>query len=439
MARCYEVLGTEGGLQHHLFLFLFQPYHDSSISTMEVTIMIAQQAKRETSFVEFVLIASLMMSLTALSIDAMLPALPQIGSELVVENVNDRQLVVSMLFLGLALGQLFFGPLSDSTGRKPAIYLGYVIYIAGALLSAVALTFPLMLFGRLLQGIGGSAPRAITLALVRDRYSGRMMARVMSFVMTIFILIPMIAPTLGQVILLAAGWRAIFLAFVSIALISVTWFALRMPETLEPERRAPFSVGRISGATITVLKNRQAFGYTVSVGLIGGAFLGYLSSAQQIFQELYGLGELFPIIFSVVAISIGAASFSNARLVMRFGMQFLVNWSLRAIVLLALIALGVAALTEGQPPLWFLMAYFIMSFFCVGLLFGNQNALAMEPLGNLAGIGAAIVGSLSTLIQMPIGTIIGQNYNETVIPLILGIAAMAAISILVVNWAESRS
>ncbi|MCA9912300.1 MAG: multidrug effflux MFS transporter [Anaerolineae bacterium] len=399
--------------------------------------MVATNTKRETSFVEFVLIASLMMSLTALSIDAMLPALSQIGTDLVVENVNDRQLIVSTLFLGLALGQLFFGPLSDSTGRKPAVYLGYAFYILGALISALTGSFTVMLFGRLLQGVGGSAPRAITLALVRDRYSGRMMARVMSFVMTIFILIPMIAPTLGQVILLTAGWRAIFLAFVSIACISVAWFALRMPETLAPERRAPFSLRRISGATITVLKNRQAFGYTISTGLIGGAFLGYLSSAQQIFQELYGLGELFPVIFSVVAISIGAASFSNARLVMRFGMQFLVNWSLRAILLLALIALGVAVLTEGQPPLWFLMTYLITSFFGVGLLFGNQNALAMEPLGNLAGMGAAIVGSLSTLIQMPIGTVIGQNYNETIIPLILGIASMAALSIVVVNWAEA--
>ena len=197
------------------------------------------------SFVEFVIIISLMMSLTALSIDAMLPALPQIGSDLAVQNTNNRQLVVSVLFLGMALGQLFFGPLSDKTGRKPPIFAGYAIYIAGALLSVFAANFPVMIVGRLLQGFGISAPRAVTLALVRDLYEGPAMARVMSFVMTIFILIPMIAPTLGQAILLFSGWRSIFGGFVLMALLSLLWFGLRIPETLAPEHRAPFTLDLI--------------------------------------------------------------------------------------------------------------------------------------------------------------------------------------------------
>jgi DHA1 family bicyclomycin/chloramphenicol resistance-like MFS transporter len=380
----------------------------------------------------------MMMSLTALSIDAMLPALPHIGTDLKVPSENNRQLVVSMIFLGLAVGQLFFGPLSDKTGRKPAIYAGYAFYIGGALLSALSISFPMLLFGRLIQGIGASSPRAIILALVRDQYEGRAMAQVMSFVTTVFILIPMIAPSMGQAILLFAGWRMIFGSFILLAVISLVWFALRMPETLAPENRAPFSLRRIIAATQEIIKIRPAIGYTVSAGLISGAFLGYLSSSQQIFQELYALGERFPIYFGVISFSIGLASLLNTRLVMRFGMRFLVRRSLSIILVLAIAGFGLSILTSGQPPLWLLMAYIMSTFFCIGILFGNQNSLAMQPLGHLAGIGAAVVGSLSTLISMPLGTIIGQNYNGTIFPLIIGIALLSGLSIGVVHWAESN-
>lgn len=297
--------------------------------------MTEQASKHELSFAEFVIIISLMISLIALSIDAMLPALPEIASDLNVANENDRQSIISMLFLGLALGQMFFGPLSDSIGRKPATYAGYVVYILGALISLFSGNFSMMLFGRFLQGIGVSAPRATTLAIVRDRYEGKVMARVMSFVMTVFILVPMLAPTMGQGIMLISNWRMIFLVFILIALISVAWFAIRMPETLAAEHRAPFSLSRITGATLEIVKNRTALGYTVAAGLIGGAFLGYLNSAQQIFQEQYALGDLFPLIFAIVALALGFASFMNTRLVMRFGMRFLVNWSLRAVIALS--------------------------------------------------------------------------------------------------------
>jgi DHA1 family bicyclomycin/chloramphenicol resistance-like MFS transporter len=343
-----------------------------------------------------------------------------------------------MIFLGMAFGQLFFGPLSDKTGRKPAVYAGYGIYILGSLLSIFAVSFPMMLAGRLLQGLGVSAPRAITMAIVRDRYAGRMMARVMSFVMTVFILVPMVAPSLGQAVLGFSGWRGIFISFVVVALSTLIWFALRMPETLEPEQRAPFSLRRIVDATFVIVKNRTSLGYTVSAGLVGGAFLGYLSSAQQIFQEQYALGELFPIMFGIISVSIGLASFLNARLVMRFGMRFLVLWSLRIILGLAIVALIVALITAGHPPFWFLMAYLMLTFFCIGILFGNQNALAMDPLGHLAGIGAAVVGSLTTLIQMPLGTIIGQNYNGTIFPLFIGLAVLTGLSIFIVRWTEAK-
>ena len=380
-----------------------------------------------------------MMSLTALSIDAMMPALPQIGNELGIQNTNERQLIISMIFLGMAVGQLFFGPLSDRTGRKPAVYAGYGVYMIGASIAIFATSFPMMLAGRLLQGLGVSAPRAITMALVRDRYAGRMMARVMSFVMNVFILVTMLAPTLGQLVLLFVGWRGIFVVFVAIALITLVWFGLRMPETLAPEQRRPFSLRHIVNAIIVILKNRTALGYTLSAGLVGGFFLGYLSSAQQIFQEQYELGGFFPIVFGVISISIGLASFLNAGLVMRFGMRFLVFWSLRIILGLSVFALVVAMLTSGQPPLWFVMAYLMLTFFCNGILFGNQNALAMEPLGHLAGIGAAVVGSLTTLIQTPLGTIIGQSYNDTIFPLVFGMAVTTGLSVFVVRWTEAKS
>ena len=400
--------------------------------------MTSIKREAEPSLVEFVIIVSLMMSLVALSIDAMLPALPQIGSDLNVQNANDRQLVVSLIFLGLAVGQLFFGPLSDKTGRKPAIYAGYALFIAGSLLSLFALNFSMLLLGRLLQGAGISAPRAVSLALVRDRYEGRAMAQVMSFAMTIFVLVPMIAPALGQALLVFLGWRSIFGSFILLALITLFWFALRMPETLAPENRAPFSLSRIVHTTVEIVKIRPAFGYTLTAGFISGIHLGYLSSAQQIFQEQYGLGDLFPMYFAVVALSIGLASFLNSRLVMRFGMNFLVRWSLRAIFVLSIVAFGIALLTAGQPSLWLLMAYLMMTFFCIGILYGNMNALAMRPLGHIAGIGAAIVGSLSTLISVPLGMVIGRSYNGSIVPLVAGILVLAGVSIVVTRWAESE-
>lgn len=393
--------------------------------------------KKDPSFVEFVILISMMMSLTALSIDAMLPALSQIGSDLNVQNANDRQLVISMIFLGLAVGQLFFGPLSDKTGRKPAIYAGLVCYIFGAVLAAFSWSFSILLLGRFLQGIGVSAPRAVTLALVRDKYEGRAMAQVMSFVMTVFILIPMIAPIIGQGILLFTGWRSIFGIFVLLAIIVLIWFATRQPETLAPENRVSFSLKRIVKATIEIIKIRPALGFTVTSGLVSGAFIGYLNSAQQVFQEQYALGERFPLYFSAIAFSIGLASFLNARLVVRYGMRFLVQTSLFVITGLSVVVFGLALMMAGQPPLWLLIMYLMLSFFCVGILFGNMNALAMEPLGNVAGLGSAIVGSLSTLISVLLGTMIGQAYNGTVLPLIAGLGILAGLSIFVVHWADA--
>jgi DHA1 family bicyclomycin/chloramphenicol resistance-like MFS transporter len=400
--------------------------------------LISTKRKVSPSFVEFVIILSLIMSLTALSTDAMLPALPQIGNDLGLVNPNDRQLVISVIFLGSALGGLFFGPLSDKAGRKPIIYIGYALYITGSLISFFSINFSMMLLGRIFQGLGLSSPQAVMTAIVRDQFEGRKMARVMSFSATVFVLVPMIAPSIGQGIILLAGWRSIFSGFVLFALITVFWFALRIPETLAQENRAPFSLKRIIDSIQEIFKIRPVLGYALTAGLISGIFLGYLNSSQQIFQEQYALGDLFPLFFAIISLSLGMASLLNARLVMRYGMIKLVRWALRTIFGLAAIFLGISIVFVGQPPLWGLMAYLMMSFFCTGILWGNLRALAMQPLGHMAGVGAAAIGSFSSLISLVLGTLIGRSYNSTVLPLVVGMTILTGIALFVIRWAKSE-
>lgn len=400
--------------------------------------MITTKLKAAPSFTEFVIIVSLMMSLTAFSIDAILPALHQISNELDVSNPNDRQLVISVIYFGIAIGQLFFGPLSDHIGRKKAIYIGYFAYIIGAFISGFAQNFMMMLAGRVLQGIGVSAPRGITLALVRDQYEGNRMARVMSFAMMVFILVPTIAPSIGQVILSKVGWRGIFAVFILFALVSVTWFSVRMPETLLFENRILFSLKRVYKSIRKILKIRFALGFTLASGCVYGVFVGYLNSSQQILQEQYSLNDKFPLFFAMIALSLGFASFMNSRLVMRFGMVHMVQWALQIQIVLSIVFFAVIVGLPTQPPLWALMSYFVLFYFCTGILFGNINALAMQPLGHMAGIGSGIVGSFSTLLSMLFGTMIGRSYNGTILPLVIGMIVLTTASIFIVRWSVAE-
>ncbi len=377
-----------------------------------------------------------MISLVALSIDAMLPALQEIGRDLAVQRSNDAQLVVSALFLGLAVGTMVYGPISDSTGRKPAIYAGFALFILGCLLSVAATSFPVMLAGRFLQGLGAAGPRIVAIALVRDHYAGRGMASIMSMVMGVFILVPVLAPAMGQGILMVADWRAIFGMLLALALIALLWFALRQPETLKAERRTPFSVLRIGRAIRETCANRTALGYTIAAGLAFGALVGYLTSAPQVLQIQYGLGARFPLYFAVLALAIGGASWANSRLVMRFGMRRLSGLAVTTLSALSLAFFAIAWMAAGHPPLMAMMAYLMAAFFCMGILFGNFNALAMEPLGHIAGVAASVIGSLTTFISLSLGTVIGQAYDGTVLPLVGGFAALAIASVAVMRWAE---
>jgi DHA1 family bicyclomycin/chloramphenicol resistance-like MFS transporter len=387
-------------------------------------------------FGESVALMALMISLAALSIDAMLPALPQIGKDLGVERENDVQLIISFVILGMAIGQMFYGPVSDSCGRKPAIYAGFALFIIGCLISIFAKSFSVMLAGRILQGIGVASPRSLTMAMVRDQFEGRAMARVMSLVMAIFLLVPAIAPALGQGILMIASWRAIFSAFLAQALIACVWLAIRQPETLAPDRRIPFSLRRIALAIREICGNRASLGYTIASGLVFGAFIGYLSTSQQVFQGQYGLGTQFPIYMAVLALSIGCGLFLNSRIVMRHGMRSLTRRSLQTFVGFSILFFAIVYGQKGHPPLWGLMTYLMLSFFSFGVLFGNLNALAMRPLGHIAGVGAAVVGSLSTVISVALGILIGASYNGTVLPIVGGFAILGIMAMAVVRWAE---
>ena len=384
----------------------------------------------QTSLGEFVALMAFAMSLVALSIDAMLPAFPDMAQDLQVTAANDIQLVVSLLFIGLAIGQLFYGPLSDSIGRKPAIYIGFVLFILGSLLSMAASDFSTMLAGRMLQGIGAAGPRTVAVALIRDRFHGSEMARVMSFIMTVFILVPIFAPALGQAILLLAGWRAIFGVFIVLALATLVWLSLRQPETLPKDQRRHFTLKNITAAFHEVLMSRLAMVYTLVAGCVSGAFLSYLNTSQQIFQVQYDQGKLFPLYFGILAFSVGFAALLNSALVMRYGMHALVHRALLLMMAFSWLFLAIVWACAGHPPLWLFMAICLALFFCIGILFGNLNSIAMEPLGHVAGTAAAVIGSITTLLAVVLSYLVGQAYNGTLFPLALAFVSLITVSVL---------
>nr|WP_298683790.1 multidrug effflux MFS transporter [uncultured Dongia sp.] len=386
--------------------------------------------------IEFVVLMALTMSLVALSIDTMLPALPDIARDLGVTDANDRQMVITILFAGFGIAQVLYGPISDSVGRKPVIYAGFGIFLIGSLICLLAQDFHTMLVGRFLQGVGTAGPRTVIVAIVRDRYEGRAMARIMSLVTSVFILVPVLAPSIGQGILLVGDWRAIFWMLLALGIITTIWFAWRQEETLPVERRRELSFTRVLRAMAETFRSRVAFGYMSATGLVFGAFIGYLTSAQQIFQEMYGMGKLFPLCFGALAATLGLASLVNAKLVMRFGMHRLSGSALWSHTVMSVIFAGIAIYFEGQPPFALLMTYLMLTFFMVGLLFGNFNALAMAPLGHIAGVGAAVIGAVTTFISVGTGAIIGHAYQGTVLPLCIGFAILGVLSLGAKYWAD---
>lgn len=373
-----------------------------------------------------------MMSLVALSIDAIMPAMSSISTALELSETQDIQLVISLVLLGQGFGQLLFGPLSDTFGRKPLIYAGYAVFLTATVVCMYTTTFEALLVARFMQGFGLAAPRVLTTAIIRDKYAGPRMAQVMSFIMVFFILVPMIAPLMGQAILLFAPWQAIFTAMLLFGVFSLVWFAIRQPETLAAEHRKALKLSVFLNTAKDVFTTPVSMAYTVAAGILSGSFIAYLASAQQIFGEQYGLGEGFALYFSGMALVYGIASFFNGKMVVKKGMQYLVFRAFAVLVAVSLCFMPVVIWQDYMPPLIWTTIYFVVAFACVGVLFGNLNSLAMEPLGHLAGFGAAVVGAVSTLVAVTIALIIGSLYDATMWPLTLGFCGCSLAAAVVV-------
>lgn len=383
---------------------------------------------------EFTLLVALLMSIVAISIDALLPALDAIRADIAMSHPNQAQLVVSALFFGMAIGQLICGPLSDATGRKKVLNGGIVLFLVGTVICYFATDINTLLFGRFVQGLGVSGPYVSAISIVRDKYSGNDMARIMSLVMMIFVMVPALAPSLGQAVLWIGSWRDIFILYVFYALLIVVWIFCRLEETLPKEHRIAMSTKGFAEGFKEVISNVPTVCYMICMGLFFGSFIGYLNSSQQIFQDLFKTGELFTLYFGLLAIVFGAASLVNSRLVQKWGMQHLSNRAVWGIIISSALFLVLHLSVEVQ--LWMFVIYASVLFFCFGLVFGNINAMAMEPMGHVAGIAAAIIGSTSSIMSMSIGTVIGQMYNGTLVPVTAGFLIFGSISMAILTFAQ---
>ena len=377
---------------------------------------------------EFIALFATIISLTALSMDAVLPAFRDMAQSLALVDVTQIQWVVSALIAGMVFGELVFGPVSDIMGRKRSILIGVGIYLIGSLIAMSAQTLEVLLLGRFVQGLGVAAPKTVSRALIRDLYKGRAMARIMSYIMVVFILVPMLAPSFGQLVLLIGDWRWIFAALMLQGIVASVWLMVRQPETLASEHRHRFDLKRLLGDARFIVCHREVMCYTGISGLTFAGLMLYLGMSQSIFQDLYHTGDAFALYFAILAGGAGIASFTNGRLVMRLGMTRLV-WVALSLKLSAANGLMLAAwLLDGVPPLWLFLCLGMLIFFSMGLLFGNMNALAMEPLGNMAGIASSVTASLSSLIAVVLSVLVGTFYNFTVIPLAAGYVIFTGIA-----------
>jgi len=380
---------------------------------------------------EFIgLMASLMM-LTSLSIDALLPGLDAIGNAINITDPKDNQLLITMIVFGLGLGQLVSGALSDSLGRKSVMYIGSAIFSIASIICVFATDFEMMIIGRLLQGIGLSAPRSVSIAVIRDRYSGDLMAKIMSYITVIFIIAPVIAPTFGKVILDHMGWEAIFYSQLIFGIFVSIWLWLRQPETLKKENKKKMNLALYSNGVKAFFKQPKSIIYTIISGLITAPFLAYMSASQQIFSQQYNLGEVYPYIFSALALGIGISTFLNGQLVMKYGMLRMAITPM--IVAFCISIVYIILYTNGTNPSSIIFISFLaLILFSIGFIFGNLNALAMEPIGHIAGIGSSIVGFLSILISVCIAIFIGQFIEHSSLPIFVGFGTCTAISLVMI-------
>ena len=380
------------------------------------------------SRIEFVAMMAMLFSTIAFSIDAMLPSLPQIAEELTHEAPNRAQLVLTSFVFGMGAGTFLTGPLSDAFGRKPVMLAGAALYMLGATLAWAASSLELLLAARVIQGLGAAGPRVVGIAIVRDLYSGRTMAKIVSFIMIVFTLVPALAPTLGAVIIAFSGWRSVFLAFLVFSVVSVGWVALRQIETLPTEARRPFRRRALLAGVVEVFSNRQTALSMAVQSLAFGSLYGVLSTTQPIFDVTFGRAESFPLWFGGIALVAGSASILNAMLVERLGMRAIVTAALSVQVVLAglMVALLLSEILTGDLLFAAYVFWITSVFFQTGLTIGNLNALAMEPMGHIAGMAASIVGAVSTVAAVLLATPIGLAFDGTPIPLAVGVTLLSA-------------
>lgn len=378
---------------------------------------------------EFILLMASLMSIVALAIDAILPAMSAIGISVNSLDTGNNQLLITMIFLGLGCGQLLFGPLSDSFGRKPIVYIGFAVFALGSMVCVLSHSLEMIVIGRIIQGIGLAAPRTIAIAVIRDMFKGDYMAKIMSFVTTFFILVPVIAPVMGKFILNHYDWTGIFYVQLIMALAVAIWFWKRQPETLKPEYKIKFTKHVFIDGLKELLKYKETIGFTIISGFISGAFIVYLSASQVIFENQYGLIDEFPYIFAGLACGVGLSTFLNGSFVMRLGMWRL---SYLAIIVFSVNALLYVLLfwnATTNPALPIILIFMAIQFFTIGFIFGNLRAIAMEPIGHIAGIGAAITGFISTIMAVPIANYIGSFVDTTALPLFIGFTVFGFMSL----------
>jgi len=384
---------------------------------------------RDRSRVEFVALMAMLAAMSAFGIDAMLPAMPEIAADLSPTDPNRAQLILSSFILGMGVGTLFTGPLADTLGRRPVVIGTILLYCAGALITWQSQTLGMALTGRLIMGLGAAGPRVLTTAIVRDRHSGPDMARLMSFVMVIFMIVPAVAPAIGAVIIAAAGWRAIFPAFAIFGLVALVWFGLRQPETLPPDRRRALSLRALTGAVAEMFSHRVVVLSVLVQMLAFGILFSMLSSVQGIF-DAYDQGEAFPLWFALIAVVSASASLLNARLVGRIGMLPIVRGMLA--VQIGLSALMLVALALPLPrgvefAMW--MVWCCSVFFQGGLVIGNVNAIAMQPVGHIAGLAASVIAAVSTVGSVVLSVPVGLAFDGTALPLAAGILVLAVLAL----------
>lgn len=388
---------------------------------------------RPLPFAELVLLLAALMSMMAFSIDSILPALPELAGRFTPDEVSRAQLVVSAFVLGTGIGQFFIGPFSDSFGRRPALVLGVALFIAGALGARQAGSLEVLLGFRFVQGLGAAASRIVSQAVMRDLFSGRAQARVGSLVFSFFVVVPAVAPLIGQQIIARSGWQGLFTTYGWLGAFVLAWFLLRQPETLPAENRRPFRLGRILTAMWEVLRTPVALRYLIVATLAFGQLMAYISSAQEIYVTALGAGSRFPLYFAGVALISGLSGFLNARLVMRLGMRPMASWAFASQIVFAtalwgLWATGAAGALPQAGQLWLFVLWSVTLFFMNGLTFGNITALAMEPLGHIAGTASAVIGALSSILAVAIAAPIGLAFDGTPAPLLLGVAICSVLA-----------